>query len=482
MQECSGSCHGEDLPSGATPQAGSPPKGIAAPPADLNPMKTPTSIYIHIPFCEVKCGYCDFYSVPRGWEEFELQERYVEALRGEIDRRYSTAAGPVGPTVQSIFFGGGTPSLLRPDLIEKILAHLQKYFSWDQSCEITLETNPKTVSLDKLKTFRSLGINRLSIGVQSFQDRYLKFLGRIHSGQEARTTVTDAFAAGFENINCDLIFSLPGQTLSEWKQDLETALSLETTHLSCYNLTIEPGTPFARLYENSDVPVILSETKDLISRDSSPPRAAQNDKAGTAPLPDNETALQQFEWTRQHLQGTGLPAYEISNFARPGFECLHNLNYWRYGEYWGFGTAASSFTYFERRNNARDLKDYLTKPHRRQDPMGGTFEIDVITKEMAQGEFVMLGLRTREGISLSRYQELFKESFETTDPNWVKKCLKNEWVVLNGSSCRLTESGVKVADSIIAEFRTPSVAERSAESHHDGNTPLHPAYRSGPSP
>lgn len=207
------------------------------------------SLYIHIPFCEVKCGYCDFFSIPRGWEDFDLQKEYTEALIREIDTR----VGAIRESpLQSIFFGGGTPSLLAPVLLEKIFSALQRHFIWDNRIEITLETNPKTVSLEKLKDFRSLGINRLSVGVQSFQDKFLKVLGRIHSGDEAIKTLSDARKAGFENVSLDLIYALPGQSLKEWKEDLEEALKLETNHLSAYHLTIEKGTPFEKLYGRGD--------------------------------------------------------------------------------------------------------------------------------------------------------------------------------------------------------------------------------------
>lgn len=370
------------------------------------------SVYVHIPFCEVKCGYCDFYSVPRGWKEFDLQEEYVGSLLREIDQRAPLAQGK---RLKSLFFGGGTPSLLRPDLLEDILRALGRHYHWDQTAEITLETNPKTVDREKLKVFRSLGINRLSLGVQSFQDRFLQAMGRIHSGDEARKVVADAFAAGFENVSVDLIFSLPGETLDDWQRDLEMALHLETPHLSCYALTIEPGTPFEKLYVR-----------------------------GKLSLPVEEEAIRQLTWTRERLVKAGLPPYEISNFARPGFESVHNRNYWRYGEYLGLGTGAASFAFGLRTMNARDLNAYLRGDYKTEE--------DRLDLKTAQGEFVMLALRTREGISSVRFQELFGTRFETIFSDVLPPLAAKGWIEKNNNDWYLTEPGILLANEVVSQF------------------------------
>lgn len=370
------------------------------------------SVYVHIPFCEVKCGYCDFYSVPRGWKEFDLQEEYVGSLLREIDQR---APLTQGKRLKSLFFGGGTPSLLRSDLLEKILRVLGRYYHWDQATEITLETNPKTVDRERLKIFRSLGINRLSLGVQSFQDRFLQAMGRIHSGDEAKKVVADAFAAGFDNVSVDLIFSLPGETLDDWQRDLEMALRLETPHLSCYALTIEPGTPFEKLYVQ-----------------------------GKLSLPVEEEAIRQLTWTRERLAGVGLPPYEISNFARPGFESVHNRNYWQYGEYLGLGAGAASFVFGLRTMNARDLNAYLRGNYK--------IEEDRIDLKTAQGEFVMLGLRTREGVSAVRFQELFGTRFETIFSDVLPPLVAKGWIEQNSNHWCLTDQGLLLANEVMQQF------------------------------
>jgi len=373
------------------------------------------SLYLHIPFCEVKCGYCDFFSVARGFGDFDLQEQYVDALIREIDQR---APAFSKRSILSIFFGGGTPSLLEPCLIERIFSSLQRHFLWDAKTEITLESNPKTVSLEKLSAFRSLGVNRLSIGVQSFQDRFLKTLGRIHTGEEAMRTIGDAREAGFENINFDLIYALPAQTFEDWRSDLEKALSLETPHISAYHLTIEEGTSFASLY-----------------------------KKGKIGLPAEEEGIRCLTWTRERCQARMEP-YEISNFSRAGFESVHNRNYWHYGEYLGFGTAAASFVKTDRertrQNNVRDLKKYLEGSW-----IGFAETIDLPT---AMGEFCMLGLRTREGIRNEAFQKEFGISLSEVFPKQISHWTQRGWIESYAEGWRLTEEGILFADEAAASF------------------------------
>jgi oxygen-independent coproporphyrinogen-3 oxidase len=379
-----------------------------------------TSLYIHIPFCEVKCGYCDFFSVPRGYEDFDLQKEYVDRLIREIGTRAPEFSKR---KIRSIFFGGGTPSLLNPPLLEKIFSALSNSFSWDPKIEITLETNPKTVSLEKLKTFRSIGINRLSIGVQSFQDRFLQAMGRIHSGDEAKKTIADARKAGFENVSFDLIYALPGQTFAEWQADLEEAIALGTDHLSAYHLIIEPGTPFAQIYGER-------------ARQASPL------------LPPEEEGVRCLVWTRERLAEAGLAPYEISNFAKPGFESVHNRNYWQYGEYLGFGTAASSFIKNNpegvRRTNIKNLKKYLE----------GEWEgfSETISLPTAMGEFCMLGIRTRDGIRTKNFEEEFGKSLRDVYEKPIQRWTEKKWLKATSAGWELTPAGVLFADEVAASF------------------------------
>ncbi len=370
------------------------------------------SLYIHIPFCEVKCGYCDFFSVPRGHGDFDLQKEYTGQLLREIGQRSPEFSKR---KIHSLFFGGGTPSLLDPSLMESILRELSRHFSWSDRTEITLEANPKTVSREKLAVFRSLGFNRLSIGVQSFQDQFLKVLGRIHSGDEARRTVENAFDAGFDNVNLDLIYALPGQTLTDLLQDLETAFSLKTTHLSAYNLTIETGTPFERLSAE-----------------------------GRIALPQEEQQVEMLRRVRSRMKEERFVAYEISNFARPGFECRHNLNYWNYGEYLGFGAGAVSSVAFSRRQNVRDLRRYLAGESEQ--------ETEAITFATAVGEFMMMGLRKADGISRAAFQKKFCETLERIYPKELDSLLRDNWIEEKGDCLRLTEKGLPVANEILMRF------------------------------
>ncbi len=376
---------------------------------------TNLSIYVHIPFCEVKCGYCDFFSVPRGYGDASLQEQYVDELIREIDTR---AAPYQGRNIHTLFFGGGTPSLLAPRLLKKIRCALEAYFNWSPETEWTMEANPKTVSLAALENFRGLGVNRLSMGVQSFDDRFLKVLGRIHSGDEAKKTIADAYQAGFNTVNFDLIMALPGQTFEDWQRDLETALSFQPRHLSAYHLTIESGTAFEGLYQK-----------------------------GKLILPPEEEGVRCLTWTRERLAQAGLEAYEISNFAEPGFECRHNQNYWQYGEYLGFGAGAASFSkkpFACRQTNVRDLKKYLAGEW-----VGFSETIDERT---SIGEFCWLALRTRQGIEATRYQECFGRSVQEDFGGVFKVYEEKHWLEKIGSAWVLTPSGLLFADQISADF------------------------------
>lgn len=406
-----------------------------------------SSIYIHIPFCEHKCGYCDFYSLPRSqWDE-TIHEKYVESLCREIDARVT---GPVGP-LSTIYFGGGTPSILAPRLIEKILKKISEHFVWEDSCEITLEVNPGTVTGSglgghagpPLLAFRDIGINRLSIGVQSFNDVFLKRLERVHSANEAKQTLEEAHKAGFDNFNLDLIFALPGQALADWEKDLREGISFGTKHLSAYNLTIEEGTTFAKIYGDGGV---------------------VRGGGVTSPLPGDDLQLQMFQRTRQILSEAGFNPYEISNFAKPGFESRHNTNYWQYGEYLGFGAGAVSMIHTRRGGHAGP-------PHNRGQPhrvaptrISNTRNLDhylegkwsgpveEITREQAMGEFFFLGLRQARGVSLQRFEGLFAENPTKIFAKAFSLGMDRKWLDLAGDRLSLTAEGVLFSNELFEFF------------------------------
>lgn len=379
------------------------------------------SIYVHIPYCQSKCPYCDFNSyAAASWPE----TAYVSALKTEL-HEYAARPPWSGGIVQSIFFGGGTPSLFEAVSIASILDEITALWKIDREPEVTLEANPGTVTTRKLSELRAGGVNRLSFGVQSFLNHHLQRLGRIHDAEQARDAVRQARSAGFESINIDLMYALPRQTLDEWRHDLAEAVHLGTPHLSAYNLTYEEGTVFHQLH-----------------------------RAGKLRSLDEEIEVELFEMTQEILGHAGLRQYEISNYARPGQECRHNLNYWQGGSYSGVGAGAHGFArsggdgYGMRWSNERSPSRYLERiahdGHAR------------VTEErlgirQAQGEFVFLGLRCRTGFPDSAFRARFGRAFKQTFPQVPSPC-ETGLLVREEGCWRLTARGLLVADSIFAGF------------------------------
>jgi oxygen-independent coproporphyrinogen-3 oxidase len=335
-----------------------------------------SSLYFHIPYCEHKCVYCDFYSI----ENMASMEQFISALEAEIVLRaeeFSTKEN-----IETIFFGGGTPSLLSRQQLERIFNLLAKHYRIEPNAEITCESNPGTVEQQKLKDFYSIGFNRISFGIQSFFEDDLKFLTRIHSAEEAERAVDNAYRAGFENVNVDLIFALPNQTPARWKENLRRAIALNPKHISAYALIVEEQTPLAVMVKNKLV----------------------------APLsPDEDAAL--YEITIETLTSNGYQQYEVSNFSRPGFECRHNIRYWDHSNYLGFGPSAHSFwkdsaNTGRRWWNVRSIQSYCDSIERNEFPVAGSEEID--TSKFLHEE-IFLGLRSA-GIDEERIQQLFGDS------------------------------------------------------------------------
>ncbi len=333
------------------------------------------SLYIHVPFCLTKCDYCDFYS-RRGLPE-EI-DRYIVAARQEM-AWYSTH--PVFSTVEfeTLYFGGGTPSLLSPEAIERLVAQAQQCFRWISDPEITLEANPETVSLERLIAFRSLGINRLSLGIQSFSNAELQRLGRIHRAHQAEQSIAWAYQAGFDNISLDLIFAIPNQSLKQWQTNLQRALSFKPKHLSIYGLTIEPGTRLHQRIGSGELRR-LSET----------------------------TERRMYLWSIEALTQANYHHYEISNFSVPGFECRHNMNYWNGRYYLGIGPAAHSYWGNLRHWNVKSLSVYLERLNTGASPVGGE---EQLTSQQQMLEFIYLNLRTSAGIDLSEFEAKFNVPF-----------------------------------------------------------------------
>jgi putative oxygen-independent coproporphyrinogen III oxidase len=385
-------------------------------------MSLPFSLYIHIPYCVSKCPYCDFNShvvaqIP--------EANYTDALVRELEY-YGSLENWRGRTVQSIFFGGGTPSTFKPASIGKLLAWVAATFPINLDCEITLEANPGTVDSDKFFGYRDAGVNRISVGVQSFQSRLLKFLGRVHSADEARKALSIVRQAGFDNFSFDLIYANPGQSLKELEADLDTALEFQPPHLSAYNLTFEEGTPFYHEYR-------AGQLKSLSE--------------------DEEIAM--AELIEEKLSGAGLSRYEISNYARPRWHSRHNVNYWRGGDYLGLGAGAHSYRqtesgqgYGQRWSNEKNPGRYMSQIAETNQAVVECEDIDVMK---AAGEFMFLGLRMTEGVSIEKFASRFGKTpveFYPRIRDWIEADLIDQ----NRNQLKLTAKGLLVANSIFVEF------------------------------
>ncbi len=349
----------------------------------FSPLKIPVfrpkmqelSLYFHIPFCERKCPYCDFYSVVDGKES---QHRFVQALLREMEMRAERFSSSEF-RVTTVFFGGGTPSVLPVPEMERLISAVRRYFSVSPEAEWTVEANPGTVDQAKFESYRALGFNRLSLGIQSFHDSELRRLGRIHTASEARAAVKLAQNVGFENINLDLIFGLPQQSVEDWEDSLKQALSLRPTHISTYNLIYEPETPFDKWRQTGKI----------------------------RPL-DETVEWEMYRRTDAVLTRAGYRHYEISNFSLPGKECRHNLTYWQGKSYWGFGPSAHSFHHNRRWWNVRSVSLYNEKTERGEEPTAGK---EALTREQQRLEMIFLSLRQAEGLDLEAYRRKFGDDF-----------------------------------------------------------------------
>ena len=415
-------------------------------------------LYIHIPFCVRKCAYCDFLSFPSGEEE---RERYVERLTEEIEEAGAVSEGYVAT---AIFFGGGTPSVLTPKQTERILNAVKKSFYVAEDAEITTEVNPGTADREKLEAWRQGGINRLSFGLQSTENRELQYLGRIHTMEDFLESYRAAREAGFENINIDLMSALPGQTVSSWEKTLRTVVSLQPEHISAYSLIIEEGTPFCQMFgEDGDAAEEKKRRQSL----------------GIPELPDEDAERRMYYDTERILGEAGYHRYEISNYAKPGYECRHNKGYWTGTEYLGLGLGASSYInirrekgeaakisasgkesgdrrQLERRSNVRDFKTYLSLT--RDDFRAGRQieERELLTNQAMMEEFMFLGLRLTEGISEMEFFRRFSCALETVYGDVLEKLAGQELMERyereGAAFWRLTKRGIDVSNCVLAEF------------------------------
>lgn len=370
------------------------------------------AIYIHIPFCMRRCPYCDFTSRPI---ESDAKTEYLEALCREIisfDFPFTQA--------ESFFMGGGTPSELTGDEIAQVVRSVEEVVQFRRPTEWTIECNPGTVNPASCDRFLELGFNRISLGVQSFNNLHLQTLGRVHSPKSSLESLEHCRMAGFENINLDLIFGIPGQSLEDWKNDLEKAVELGPEHLSLYNLTIEPGTHFHRQKEQG-----------LISP------------------PDEELAAAMYELAMDLTEAAGYSQYEISNFALPGYECVQNMAYWTNSTYVGFGISAASYVDRTRWTNTEDWEEYLDSA--RRGAVSRAVE-EKLSSRQALGEEIMLRLRTFKGVPIPEVSEKYNISILELFSNEIELLKQQGLLDLERDRMRLSRRGKLLANEVCGEF------------------------------
>lgn len=376
-------------------------------------MKKEMELYLHIPFCARKCAYCDFLSFSQGED---VQRRYVDRLIEEIE---IAGAGFHDTAVTSVFVGGGTPSILKTGEIVRMFDALHRCFHIEETAEISMEANPGTVTEEKLLSYRKAGINRLSFGLQSADNKELAALGRIHTYEEFLESFWLARKCGFTNVNVDLMSALPGQTVESWIGTLKKVAELEPEHLSAYSLIIEEGTPFFERY---------------------------GEGRGEGILPDEDSEREMYHKTKTILQEYGYERYEISNYAKPGKECSHNIGYWTGVPYLGLGLGASSYIDGCRFRNTEDMKEYLNGG------VGRRCDEILLSEKDMQEEYFFVGLRMVRGVSLKQFEKKFGVSAREVYPGLLERLIREGAAQMCGESFCLTEYGMDVSNYVMAEF------------------------------
>ena len=354
---------------------------------------------MHFPFCKSKCRYCDFNSSDKNWS---LEDSYINALVSEIENcEYSDK-------VNTVFFGGGTPTAVKLDKLVRVVEAIRAKFGTEYE-EFTVECNPATIDYDGFLRLKNSGVNRISIGLQSANDDELAFLGRIHTFEMFLKTYNDAVSAGFDNINVDLMFSLHNQTMEKWVNTLKKVVDLKPQHISCYSLIVEEGTPFYSLELN---------------------------------LPEEEIDRQMYYYAVDYLKKNGYSQYEISNFALDGFECKHNIKYWKRENYLAFGCGASGLYNNVRLQNTYNIKEYISNNKVEKNPL---------SMDDAKSEHIFLGLRMTDGFDISEFNKIYNADFKAEYCEVINK-YKNLGLLEVGERCRLTKAGLSVSNSIMCEF------------------------------
>lgn len=375
----------------------------------------PAGIYIHIPFCRSRCSYCDFAT---GLYEFALAERYVASVVREITAWHEVDQPE---PVDTIYFGGGTPSLLSPAQLEALMNAVRTRFAVSPDAEVTMEMNPGTVTEEALTAFRELRINRASFGAQTFNDRELARLGRSHTVADTRQTFSLLRAAGFESVSFDLIAGLPGQTLDAWLHNLDEAFALRPEHLSFYLLEVHEGTPLA-----------------------------VHIKTGLQPVPDEDLAAEMYQAMLERAAHAGYEHYEISNLCLPGFESRHNTKYWTGAPYYGFGCSAHSFDGRSRRwANERDLSKYVALVERNDSPL---VEDRRLTEDDRRAEAVFLGMRMMAGVRTGEFRELFGVDLRAAHADDLRDFQQAGLIEFDGDLLKLTRAGALLSNEVFAAF------------------------------
>ena len=395
-------------------------------------MKKYVSLYVHIPFCAVKCKYCDFLSFDG--ESYGTMLRYVDSLCQEI-KLYAPLAGDY--IVRSVFIGGGTPSLLDESLITNIMAFIRRTFTLEKDAEVTIEANPGTLRHQKLNGYKSAGINRISIGLQSADDDMLKKLGRLHNYDQFVASFKAARRAGFNNINIDIMSGLPGQTIHSYVDTISRVIEYQPEHISAYSLSIEAGTPFA-----NDPEILESLPTEMIDR-------------------------KMYDITKKLLAAHGYDRYEFSNYAKPGYECKHNMVYWTGGEYIGFGIGASSYFQGKRFSNMRNIFEYIELMEETCEKFVESDNMEILYNETARKlresvtpmyidsrmeEFMFLGLRMMCGISRTDFEDRFKKDIYEVYGPVLNKYIDQGYMATYEDRIYLTDMGIDVSNVILADF------------------------------
>ena len=390
-------------------------------------MEKPLGLYLHIPFCKSKCAYCDFYSLPHSEEKMDA---YTAALIRHLEE---VAPRCAAHTADTVYFGGGTPSYLGEKRLIKLLKTVKKRYHVAAGAEITLEANPDSAGDWKaLRALRRAGFNRVSLGVQAADDGLLRRIGRVHTWDQVLSSVAAARMAGFDNLSLDLIYGLPGQTMAAWQDTLRAAAALETQHISCYGLKVEPGTPLWQQRESADIP-------------------------------DDDAQADMYLWTVDYLEKQGYAQYEISNFARPGYESRHNLKYWTLGEYAGFGPGAHSDMGGVRFAYERDLDGYIAGELR----LSEMEEIAPLDRDL---EYIMLSLRTVQGIDSAYFQRQFRQKFQPME-ELLAQYEVHGLAARTERGWRLTPRGFFVSNAIIVSLQEAvgQVRQRKLRQAAEGN-------------